>query len=142
MARQGNAKTRSPIQRASGAITRTAKKLTAKLRPGKPAVDEPAPKRGAGSQPAKKKPAAAKSARPAQRQTDVPMDVVAGTYTPTQTSLKAPFRANGADRQRDQELGRGVHDQRYNDEDHFTNKSGDSRIGTHGRTYEPGERKS
>lgn len=135
MARQGNGK----LAGVGGAIRRTAKKLTAKLRPGRGHADEPAavaaapkPRSGSRQQP---------KARPAQRPTDVPMDMIAGTYTPTQTSLKAPFRANGADRQRDQELGRGVHDTRWNDEDHLTNKSGDSRIGTHGRTYEPGERK-
>ena len=31
-------------------------------------------------------------------------------------------------------------DERWNDEDHFTNRSGDPRIGTHRRSYEPGER--
>ncbi len=30
-------------------------------------------------------------------------------------------------------------DERWNDEDLFTNKSGDPRIGTHRRTYEPAE---
>ncbi len=64
---------------------------------------------------------------------------IENAYTPTQTSLKAPFRASGADRQRDQEFAAGVADDRWNDEDRFTNKSGDPRIGTHGRTYEPGE---
>jgi hypothetical protein len=58
-------------------------------------------------------------------------------YTPTQTSLKAGFRASGADRQRDQETGEA--DERWSDEDRYTNKSGDPRIGTHGRKYEPGE---
>ena len=33
----------------------------------------------------------------------------------------------------------GVSDERWNDEDRFTNKSGDPRIGTHRRTYEPAE---
>jgi hypothetical protein len=41
--------------------------------------------------------------------------------------------------QRDQESALGVADERWNDEDRLTNKSGDPRIGTHGRTYEPGE---
>ena len=72
-------------------------------------------------------------------QTDIPMDQLDNAYTPTQTSLKAPFRASGADHQRDQEFAGGVADDRWNDEDRFTNKSGDPRIGTHGRTYEPGE---
>ena len=74
-------------------------------------------------------------------QADIPFDALTGSYTPTQTSLKAPFRADGADRQKDQEFANGVADERWNDEDRLTNKSGDPRIGTHGRTYEPGERR-
>jgi hypothetical protein len=61
------------------------------------------------------------------------------TYTPHQTSLKVSFRASGEERERDQELAGGFADERFNDEDHFTNKSGDPRIGTHHRKYEPGE---
>jgi hypothetical protein len=60
-------------------------------------------------------------------------------YMPTQTSLRAPFRSNGDDRQRDQEFAGWDGGNRWNDEDRFTNKSGDPRIGTHGRTYEPAE---
>lgn len=71
-----------------------------------------------------------------RRETDIPFDTIAGNYTPTQTSLKAPFRADGSDHHRDQEYGRGPEDDRWNDEDRFTNKSGDPRIGTHGRSYE------
>jgi hypothetical protein len=70
---------------------------------------------------------------------DVPLEVLEKTYSPTQTSLKTSFRATGVDQQRDQELAGGFADDRWNDEDHFTNKSGDPRIGTHGRTYEPDE---
>lgn len=77
--------------------------------------------------------------RPVHIDSDIPIQTIAETYTPTQTSLKSPFRASGADRQRDQEFARGVDDSRWNDEDRMTNKSGDPRIGTHGRTYEPGE---
>jgi hypothetical protein len=76
-----------------------------------------------------------------RREPDIPFDRIEQAYTPNQTSLKAPFRASGADRQRDQEFSAGVADERWNDEDRFTNKSGDPRIGTHGRTYEPGEDK-
>lgn len=83
----------------------------------------------------------ATAGRGTRRQTDIPMDQIEAAYTPTQTSLKAPFRSSGADRQRDQEFARGA-DDRWNDEDRLTNKSGDPRIGTHGRTYEPGERRA
>ncbi len=74
-----------------------------------------------------------------RREADIPMDRIAATYSPTQTSLKGPFRTSGADRQRDQEFANGTADERWNDEDRMTNKSGDPRIGTHGRSYEPGE---
>ncbi len=76
-----------------------------------------------------------------RRESDIPFDRIEQAYTPTQTSLKAPFRASGAEHQRDQEFAAGVADDRWNDEDRFTNKSGDPRIGTHRRTYEPGEEK-
>jgi hypothetical protein len=78
-------------------------------------------------------------ARAIRREADIPLEQLAATYTPTQTSLKASFRADGADQQRDQEFASGTGDERWNDEDRFTNKSGDPRIGTHKRTYEPGE---
>jgi hypothetical protein len=74
-----------------------------------------------------------------RRDADIPFELIEDAYTPTQTSMKAGFRDDGADRQRDQEFATGVADDRWNDEDRFTNRSGDPRIGTHGRTYEPGE---
>src|SRR4051812_39427839 len=84
-----------------------------------------------------------KALRTTQRPTDIPLDRIEGAYTPTQTSLKAPFRASGADHQSDQEFARGVDDDNtWNDEDRFTNKTNDPRIGTHGRTYEPGGRRT
>lgn len=78
-------------------------------------------------------------ARPARREPDIGIERIENAYTPTQTSLKGPFRTSGADRQRDQEFTRNDRDERWNDEDRLTNKSGDPRIGTHGRSYEPGE---
>ena len=78
-------------------------------------------------------------ARQTQRKADIPMASIENAYTPTQTSLKAGFRASGADRQRDQDFAGGFEDDRFKDEDRLTNKSGDPRIGTHGRAYEPGE---
>jgi hypothetical protein len=78
--------------------------------------------------------------RPIRRNTDIPMEQLDRSHSPAQTSLKAPFRATGADQQRDQEFANGVGDARWNDEDHYTNSSGDPRIGTHRRSYEPGER--
>jgi hypothetical protein len=82
---------------------------------------------------------ATQASRAPRRETDIPLDVLAGTYTPSSTSSKAGFRSDGSDHQRDQEFATGVADDRWNDEDHLTNKSGDPRIGTHRRTYEPAE---
>lgn len=78
----------------------------------------------------------AQTARTTRRQTDIPLDILDNVYTPASTSSKASFRSDGADHQRDQEvLGRPE----WNDEDRYTNKSGDPRIGTHRRQYEPEE---
>jgi hypothetical protein len=77
--------------------------------------------------------------RTVRRETDIPMDVLNRAYTPSATSSKTSFRSDGADHQSDQEFAMGVSDERWNDEDRMTNKSGDPRIGTHRRTYEPAE---
>ena len=77
--------------------------------------------------------------RAPRRQTDIPLDVLDRAYTPPNTSSKASFRSDGADHEGDQDFARGITDSRWNDEDRLTNKSGDPRIGTRGRTYEPGE---
>ena len=82
------------------------------------------------------------SARAPRREADIPLDVVSRSYTPPMTSSKASFRTDGADHQRDQEFAFTSADERWNDEDHFTNKSGDPRIGTRQRTYEPGENRA
>ena len=74
-----------------------------------------------------------------RREADIPLDVIDRAYTPSDTSSKASFRSDGADHQKDQEFALGVADDRWNDEDRITNKSGDPRIGTHRRTYEPAE---
>lgn len=91
------------------------------------------------AQPQTRAASATQQARPVQRRTDIPMPILDDTYTPPQTSLKAGFRADGSDRHRDQELLPENVDERWNDEDRLTNKTGNPRIGTHGRTYEPGE---
>ena len=126
-------KGKSVVSKAGGAIARTARKLTAKLNP----LKRSAKKAGAAKAKLNAKPKGA-SARTKEIRTDVPLDLVASTYSPKQTSLKTSFRSDGADRQHDQEMPVGASD-RWQDEDHFTNKSGDPRIGTHHRKYEPGE---
>jgi hypothetical protein len=129
-------KGKSVVRKAGGAIARTARTLTAKLDPRK---------RTANTAEAANKKIAAKpktaSARATQPRSDVALDLIASTYSPKQTSVKASFRSDGGDQQLDQEMPIGAAD-RWQDEDHFTNKSGDARIGTHGRRYEPGERKA
>lgn len=82
---------------------------------------------------------AAKPGRVTRREADIPLDVIDRSYNPPFTGGKAGFRSDGADHQNDQEMAYGVHDERWNDEDRLTNKSGDPRIGTHRRTYEPAE---
>jgi hypothetical protein len=150
---------KSAVKRAGGAIARTARKLATKLDPRKRAKAAAAPKakkvtaakpnatqttpaqtKPAQTKPAQKK-ASAAPARPMRRESDVPMDVLAQEYAPRQTSIKTSFRSDGADHERDQELPPGA-GERFENEDHFTNKSGDARIGTHGRTYEPGEQRA
>jgi hypothetical protein len=82
---------------------------------------------------------AAPTGRVTRRETDIPLDVIDRTYMPQDTSSKASFRSDGSDHQKDQEYAMGTADDRWNDEDRLTNKSGDPRIGTHRRTYEPAE---
>ena len=116
------------------AVSRFAKKVMSRVRSVKRRAAAPAAK-------PRKAPKAAKpkAARTPRRSTDIPIDALNRTYTPTQTSLKAPFRITGEDRQRDQEYVSGYAEERFSEEDRLTNKSGDPRIGTHGRRYEPNE---
>jgi hypothetical protein len=134
-------KTRSknPLKRAASAVGRAVAKITGRgktakaARPTQQATDHDA-------QPATRRKAAGQTAaRAPRREADIPMEQLDATYTPNQTSLKGPFRASGEDRQRDQEFATGAGRDRWKDEDRLTNKSGDPRIGTHNRTYEPGE---
>jgi hypothetical protein len=136
MAQAKTTRKRHPLKAAKAAVSRTAKKITKRLR----SAGKSAQPSGGTPRPAKvKKRSTAKASRPTQRESDIPMDVINKTYTPKQTSLKTSFRANGAPRQRDQELGAGYVETQWNDEDRLTNRSGDPRIGTHHRKYEPGE---
>ena len=119
---------------AKDAVKRLAKKLTARFR--KDETDATAETGlSLSSSQAEPRP----MARKRTPQTDIPIDLLQQSYTPSQTSLKAPFRASGDERLRDQEFTPRTADDRFNDEDRLTNKSGDPRIGTRGRTYEPNE---
>jgi hypothetical protein len=125
-----------PVTRVKKAVSRAAGKVAARVRPARRRKEPVAAK----PQPAPKKRLLLTPARAPKRRPDIPIEILQETYTPNQTSLKAPFRTTGEERQRDQEFASGYADERWNDEDHFTNKSGDPRIGTHGRSYEPGEK--
>ena len=129
MARRVTTRKRHPLKRARAAVSRTAKKVTKRLRPARKPTEAVA----AAPRPV------AKASRRLRIETDIPIDVLNKTYTPKQTSLKSSFRTNGEDRQRDQEFASGYVETRWNDEDRYTNRSGDPRIGTHHRKYEPGE---
>jgi hypothetical protein len=123
------------LHRAAGAIKRIFQRKSTAA-PVQMDVDTPSaavPSRG------RNKAGNEKAARLAKRESDIPREVLDNTYTPQLTSHKAGFRSDGADHQHDQEFASGVADERWNDEDRLTNKSGDPRIGTHKRTYEPGE---
>ncbi len=137
-------KGKSVVRKAGGAIARTAKKvtatarkITAKLNPRKRAAAKVVEAPVTNAAKPKGNPV---TERPQRRQTDVPLDLIAAMYSPRQTSMKTSFRSDGADRQNDQEMLLGAADQ-WQDEDHFTNKSGDARIGTHGRSDEPAEKR-
>jgi hypothetical protein len=150
---------KSAVKRAGGAVARTARKLATKLDPRKRAKVAAAPKakkaKAAKPKAVQTKTAKTKTAktnvaptkasptppRIVRRESDVPMDAIAQEYAPHQTSIKTSFRSDGSDHERDQELPPGA-GERFENEDHFTNKSGDARIGTHGRTYEPGEKRA
>ena len=152
-------KVKTAARKAGSKVARTTRKLTTKPSPRKRVVKakkatvakaKKAPVAKAKKAPVartKKKatePIAAKpkpnppAARPVQRTSDVPIDQLMDAYVPKQTGMKTSFRSDGADQENDQEISPGAAD-RFRDEDHFTNKSGDDRIGTHGRSSVPAE---
>ena len=136
MARRVTTRKRHPLKTARAAVSRTAKKATKRSRPARKPTEAVA----TASRPAKpRQRPVAKASRRLRIEPDIPIDVLNKTYTPKQTSLKSSFRTNGEERQRDQEFASGYVETRWNDEDRYTNRSGDPRIGTHHRKYEPGE---
>ena len=124
-----HAEKQNPLKRAASSVRRVISKLTNR------GEQAPTPVRTGEA------PVLQHASRPRRLETDVPIDQLESAYAPPQTSLKASFRSDGSDQQSDQEIVPGYADERWNNEDVFTNKSGDPRIGTHDRTYEPGERR-
>lgn len=135
MARKQEKQTREGgrLRRAADAVKRLFARGEREAEAAELQPSAPAPARTA------RKRQSAAAARPTRRVADIPLDVIGNTYTPPATSSKASFRSDGSDHQDDQEFALGSSDERWNDEDRFTNKSGDPRIGTHRRTYEPAE---
>lgn len=135
MGRNGETKSRGlgRLRKAAGAVKR------AFTRGGSEEIAEPVTATAAAAEPRRSRSTPPRAARPTRREADIPLDVLDRAYTPPLTSSKASFRSDGADHQHDQDFSRGVADARWNDEDHYTNKSGDPRIGTRGRTYEANE---
>lgn len=127
---------KSTVKRVGSAIARTARTLTTKLNPRKRAAAAAAPAAKAA-----KPTALPGTARATRRESDVPLDQIAQTYVPKQTSIKTSLRSDGADHQNDQDVTPGA-GERWQNEDHFTNKSGNARIGTHGRSHEPGKQRA
>jgi hypothetical protein len=131
------AKTAKPKAAQTKARTAKSKAVQTKASAAKPKAVQ--------TKPAQTKPAQTKTtpapARPVRRESDVSMDALAQEYAPSQTSIKTSFRSDGSDHERDQELPPGA-GERFENEDHFTNKSGDARIGTHGRSYEANEQRA
>src|SRR5207244_4231670 len=78
-------------------------------------------------------------ARAKRLTSDIPLEEIEAAYTPTQSGSKAGFRDDGRARQSDQEFGNGISIERFSEEDAFTNRSGNPRVGTHGRTRKPHE---
>jgi hypothetical protein len=127
---------RSRLGRAASSVSDAISRVTRRTRSK---GDEETPVAAAVSEPKRSAAPAKTAARTTRRESDIPLDVLDRTYTPADTSTKAGFRSDGSDHARDQEFAGGVADERWNDEDHYTNKSNDPRIGTHGRSYQPGE---
>lgn len=137
---------RGGARKVGGAIASATRNLTTKLHLTKGDAAKASSKTVPAKAPAAKTPPKGAAPKPApaaprvtKRATDVALDDLAQNYTPGHTSLKSSFREGGVASTKDQEMSGGFSDDRWNDEDHYTNKSGDPRIGTHGRTYEPTE---
>ncbi|MEO8036762.1 MAG: hypothetical protein ABI837_20175 [Acidobacteriota bacterium] len=125
--------TKNPFWRAAAAVGRVVAKFSGRGKQAKAATR---------SESDNAIPAVAKAPRTTKRQSDIAMDHLAESYSPQQTGLRIPFRSSGTDSERDQEFAGGVDDSRWKDEDRLTNKSGDPRIGTHNRTYEPAPKRA
>jgi hypothetical protein len=135
-------KAASKVKRAAKKIQRAAKRAVASAKE-KARVSSRRPAKATTPAPAPKRPP--QPASPPQR---VPLGGAVlplrseDEHTPQQRSTHAPFRSGGpSGRDVDQELPAELKsNDQFSDEDHFTNRSGDPRIGTHNRSHEPAVR--
>jgi hypothetical protein len=132
--------TRSRISSIGGQIKEAARTLVAKVRRSEPEPHKAeSPTASTPAQPTRQ------TKRPTATTTRVAPTVHRDdAFSPSQRSAKAPFDRNRAEKPRDLEsdLMIGMADERFNEEDRYTNKSGDPRIGTHGRSYEREEKRT
>ena len=140
---------KSAIGKAASKVKRAAKKIQPAAKravvtaTGKARVASRRPAKATTPAPASKRPP-----QPATRPQRVPLGgavLPARTedeHTPQQRSTHAPFRSGGpSGRDIDQELPSELtSNDQFSDEDHFTNRSGNPRIGTHNRSHEPAPR--
>lgn len=121
-----------PIKRVASAVSSAAKKVASALKPGKGKKTAPA----AASARAKTESQPATSRKP-RRTSDVDAtkldDIRAG-----QASSKAPFDQKRSDAfaKQDIESALATSNEEWGEENHLTNKTGNKRIGTRGRTYQ------
>jgi hypothetical protein len=112
-------------KKAAGKLAKVKSKVKAAVR----SVLKPKKSKNTGSKAGSKK-----AVRPIRRESDVSAQELA-TRTPSQQSGKGPFDKNRAENQRDTEARVGVTNtnERFSEEDQYTNRTGDPRIGTRGR---------
>ena len=131
MARKGEVKSQGV-----GRLRRAAEAVRRVFSRGRSADETAEPLSATPAQPQRPRTIEQQAARPVRRETDIPLDLIEREYTPPVTSSKASFRSDGSDHEKDQEI---IAENVWKDEDHYTNKSGDPRIGTHRRTFEANE---
>lgn len=111
------------------------KKIASRVRksPGKASPE--ASMRAKKSAPSTRSTPSPPQARRIVRKSDV-TDAELSEFGPSQTSSRGPFDKHRSDDRRDQEITAALGEPRFKDEDEYTNRSGDKRIGTHNREYE------
>jgi hypothetical protein len=129
------------VRKAASKVVRAVKRAAAAVKPAKSRnTGSKATKKQAAKtapRPAAKKAAAKNAPRKVQRKSDLTA-VDLTTPTPSQMSQRGPFDKPRGARFRDVEAADAVvnTNEQWAEEDQFTNRTGDKRIGTRGRKYE------